>query len=610
MGLYDNFRTTDSQYIPQYAGIPLDTVERVGNQLQDTHYANLANLNRLELLGMEQKNATPFGSDRDRIQEHIDGISSALEDLASNGAEHATSRVAALANQFLGNEELQRLRHNAGEYRKDEAQIRELRQKGATPIRNEKDYNSWMNTGSYDDQGNLREYKSSVQAQLNHMGRQDEVVQPLQADAWESDLKAAAKTSLVSMMKARGKWKEGMDIPEDEIMSHMPAFLQSDNYKQLTKSKVNNFLFAPAINANGQTVDGLGWNNYKGTAEYKQQKDIMGLSDDEIKSQLQGRGEAKVFSDHQKQFMSNSAGIQAAGLRGTEKKQAAIEASYSELFQAPKGNIQVDENGEIIKLGKEFSFKDIFNKTAEKWNTTPGGKSVDDGSVPGKALSMLNMAPAAIESAVKYFTNNKAELTKPQKEELRSFEYGLSRQNASRPADQQMTLSQYVSSLTMDNNVPIQLFTDKDKIAEESGRFFNEKTGGGDYLTRKVYTTDGQTFTAEEFYKDDNIGLDIDPADEKQLKDLKEGISIVGMADPKNTSPFTRAKVGTRNGKTFLIDDSANATAKERYIHDTYSFGRQYSSGIVQTVHPETGKPIKVKGAFVDGSFVVESVEE
>lgn len=607
MGLYDNFRTQDSQYIPQYTGLPLDTVERVGNQLQESHYSNLASLNQLQLLGMEQKNATPFGADRDKIQNHIDDVSRALQDLASNGAEHATTRVAALANHFLGNEELQRLRHNAQEYRKDEAQIRELRQKGATPIRNERDLTSWMEHGSYDPEtGGLREYKSSVQAQLNHMGKQDEVVQPLQADTNETDLKAAAKTSLVSMMKAQGKWKAGMDIPEDQIMSHMPAFLQSDTYKQLTKDKVNNYLFGPAKNANGQIIDGLGWNNYKGTAEYKQQRDILGLSDEQIKAQLQGRGEAKVFSDHTKQFLSNSAGIQAAGLRGsgTKDKPEGWTPTYSELFKAPQGSLQVDENGQIVKMGKEFTFKDLFSKAKEAWQVN------GDKSDLGAATNLASYVPAAIEAGIKYMFNNKSTLTPAQKDELKSFEYGLSRENATRPADKQKTLTQYVSELTMDNNIPINLFGRKETIENESGKFFNEKTGGGDYLTRKVYTTDGQTMTADEFYRDDSVGLGIDPTDEKQLKDLKDGVSIIGIADPKNESPFSRAKVGTRNGKTFLIDDSANATATEQYLHDTYSFGRQHASGTVQTVDPDTGKPIKVTGSFVNGSFVVDKIEQ
>lgn len=603
MGLYDGFRTTDSQYIPQYTGLPLDTIAHVGDRLQDTHYQNIAQLSRLQLLGMEQAAETPFGPDKERIQSHIQGISSALQDLAKNGGEYATSRVSALANKFLGDEELIRLRHNANEYRKDEQMARELRTKGATPIRNEKDFQSFQQHGSYDPEtGSLREYRSSVQPQLNYVGKQDEIVQPLQPDTYETDLKEAAKTSLVGIMKARGKWKEGMEIPDSDIMAHMPAFLQSDTYKELSSKKVNDYLFGRKDKAGNMISPSHGWNSYKDTAEYKQQKDILGMSDEAIAKELQSRGQAKVFSDTQKQFMPNSVGLQAAGLRGGSTKDIEVlTPSYTSLFNAPQGSLQVDEKtGEIVKLGKEFSFKELFNKAKDTWD----GKETDP------VTSVFNYLPAGVEAAVKYFKDNKSTLTTAQKDEMKGFEYALSRQNAGKDPSQQVTLPQFISQLSMDNNVPVSLFSKKETIETESLKFFNEKTGGGDYLTRKVYTTDGQTMTAADFYKDDDIGLGIDPADEKQLKDLKEGASIIGVADPKNTSPFARAKVGTRNGKSFLIDDSANASPTEQYIHDTYSYGRLHGSGTVHTVDPTTGKPIKVTGTFLNGSFHVDNVAE
>lgn len=588
MGLYDNINFKESEYIPQYAGLPLDRIKQVGDELQERHYSNIANLSRLELLGKQQMAETPFGADREKINSHITEVSEGLQELARNGAENATSRVTAMANRFFGDEELQRLRHNAGEYRKDEAMMREIRTKGGTPIRNEKNHNSWMETGSYDADGNLREYKSTVQPKLDYMKAQDEVVNPLQPDTWESDLKAAAKTSLRTLMVQQGKLKPGQEPTDEDVMAAMPAFMQSDTYRQLTKDKVNDFLFKEAGNAK----EGLGWQNYKSTSEYKQQKEVLGLSDQEIKAELQGRGEAKVFSDHQKQFQA-APYSSLLGSRGASKVETYSNA-YTELFKAPPGSIQTDENGDIVKLGKEFSFSDLFNSAKQTW----------DGKNPDVVQGTLNYLPAAIEAGIKYMMNNKDTLTPAQKDELKGYQYALGRTNSTLPGDKQMNLPGFISMLGKDMNAPVHLFDEKKRVEDESFKFTNTTSGGGDFLTRKIYNTDGETLTAKEYYDKE---FDLDFSNPENVKKFKEGASVIGITDPKNLA-FARAKVGTYLGKTFLIDDSDNATAVERYIHDTYKFGRLNGSGIVQTVNPQTGKPMRVQGYFDGQKFVTEQI--
>lgn len=620
-GLYNNFQTTESDYIPQYVGMPIAQAKEVADQLQERHYNNLANLSQLQLMGLKQKAETPFEADKATIDKHLGSVQSTLEELAQNGAENSTAKVAALANQFLGNEELIRLQHNAGEYRKDQETERTLKANGHTPIRNEKLMKDWMTNGSFDPQtGKVREFKSTVQPQLDYMKAQDEVVKPIQADSWESDLKAAAGTEIGNLLRAQGKLKPGEQPSEDDIMANMPAFLQSDTYKQLTKGKVDQYLFGKATGPGGQAINGLGWTSYKSTPEYKQQSEILGKSDQEIAAELQSRGEAKVFSEHTKQFQNNPALSVVAGRAGKGTKAETYSKAYTELFKVPEGSLEVDASGNIVKADKNLSLTELFK------NNLGEGKFKNQSSAD-LAAGVLIAPDKAIESVIDYFSSNNKKLTKAQDNEIKAFQYALDRTNESLPAGQKMDLKEFVSKLGKDMNVPMYLYDNPDKVKDESFKYLNTQTGGGSALTRKVYTTDGEELTSKEFFKK-TFDLDLEDMSEDDMKKFKEGTSVIGVSDPKNLA-YTRALVGTFKGKKFLIDDSENASPEEIFIHDTYKFGRQHGTAgadqehkYVQTVdgqefdpytgrrNPNYGKPISVQGHFDAnlGQWVTEKI--
>ena len=50
MGLYDNLQLSQSKYVPQYVGLPLEQVKETGDVLQKRYYDNLANANKIDLL--------------------------------------------------------------------------------------------------------------------------------------------------------------------------------------------------------------------------------------------------------------------------------------------------------------------------------------------------------------------------------------------------------------------------------------------------------------------------------------------------------------------------------------------------------------------------------
>lgn len=307
MPLYDNFQLAQSNYIPQYAGLPLETVESVGDELAKRHNQNLADLNQVQLFGLQQKAKMLSEPDKEYIDKLLGGVSSNLESLAKNGAENATAKVATLANQFMGDEGLLRRMENASLMRKEDELMASIKAQSGDVVRDERARQAFVDSGSIDPEtGKYRQYQITAQRPLDYLKKQDEVVDPLTADVSQTNLAPDLALTLKQM---------GITGPAGNVS----PLLRTQITKTLSKSKVDDF-----IDNKG------GWENYKASSEYKQQqlrfanKGIgAGEADNLIKEELKARGYARVFNEVHKAW-ENIPGLASLTGSGSDKSPGMI----------------------------------------------------------------------------------------------------------------------------------------------------------------------------------------------------------------------------------------------------------------------------------------------
>jgi len=303
MGRYDNLTFNSGEYIPQYAGLPLDEIQKSADTLAGRHYQNLASLNQLQLLREQYKSKMLPGA-KSYVDEQFGDIDLALQDMAKSGGENATAKVSALTNRFLGDQGILRSMETAKGYEEFKKTRDSLTAQGLDPVWNKKMEQEYLNAKVMGEDGQLNPllntpFNLTPEKRLNYMEKQDEVLAPMQPDSWQNDLKVA-------------KGLAGVPNVSDS------EFLESTAFKGLTSKKVQQYLFGESVNPiTGKKVQGLGWTSYKDSPEYRQQK-MTGMSDEDIKAELMSRGEAKVFSQMSKDFIRNPDPAQGSGNTTTE----------------------------------------------------------------------------------------------------------------------------------------------------------------------------------------------------------------------------------------------------------------------------------------------------
>lgn len=100
---YSDLNFNNGQYIPQYAGIPLDEIRNTGETLANRHYTNIANANSLQILQNQMKSQALEGA-KPYFDAHITAVDQALQEMAKNGGENSTARINALATAFQGDQ--------------------------------------------------------------------------------------------------------------------------------------------------------------------------------------------------------------------------------------------------------------------------------------------------------------------------------------------------------------------------------------------------------------------------------------------------------------------------------------------------------------------------
>jgi hypothetical protein len=361
---FQGINLTNSDYVPQYQGIPLEAIERVGDELQDRHYKNIANASQLDILANQQLADTRPEADRAILQKEIEGIRGGLAEMAKNGGENATARVNALVTNFMGNEKIQNIKRNAANLIREDEEMAKL---GASGVLNKKQRDEFLKQGSFDQDGNYRPYLGSAQKQLDYIQKADQIFDPLKANTYQTDLEADLKTTLA----AYGIDKIIPGVSGD--ISKLPAKYKTTLIEKLSEDKIRKF-------ADEQG----GWKSYQDSAEYNQQKNVLDLSDAEIKKEFMSRGYAKVYEKIQKDWENNPAlGALGAGSGKTPTSGPGMGVEMPNMRVNYKDNIDLSD----------FEYRDRLTSTGETVYDPSSGLQVMAGTTTKKPGVNPNISP-------------------------------------------------------------------------------------------------------------------------------------------------------------------------------------------------------------------------
>jgi len=279
MSRYSDLTLNNGEYVQQYAGSPLDVVNNVDSELQNRHYRNISEMSALDL-ALKQMQSKAVGKGQEYIADQVGQVSQELQNLASNGAENSSAKVAALKNQFLGDQGILRSMEVSQAYNK----FLEEKKKTPNPLYNKQLEQDILNTPVKDENGNLTSVYSNpldfgLEGTLNYLNKQQDVLSGLTADSYETDLKKAMELE---------KKKLGNRFNETE-------FFETNTVKALTKNKIDRF-----IEKQG------GWELYKQSPEFKQQLKYSGKTEEQLKEELKSVGYSKMFSDLKRDYIKNS----------------------------------------------------------------------------------------------------------------------------------------------------------------------------------------------------------------------------------------------------------------------------------------------------------------
>jgi hypothetical protein len=242
MGLYDNLQLSQSKYVPQYVGLPLEQVKETGDVLQKRYYDNLANANKIDLLN---KSRMANEGDSSLNQEISSQYQKQLEEIAKAGNyENMTGQVGSLAVDYLGDQRRLTVEENFKRIQEEQENAKKMRMQGLQAM--------GVGDGSYSsvdpETGKLRLFNSRLTSKLNYRPVQEEYFNNKKANIYSLGLQAAKGTE-----KEQKAWADKHFGGNKEL---------ADRF--LRTGKVEYLKFSPEDRENA-------FNAYKSTKEYAQQ---------------------------------------------------------------------------------------------------------------------------------------------------------------------------------------------------------------------------------------------------------------------------------------------------------------------------------------------------
>lgn len=248
MGRYDDLNFNNGTYIPQYAPLPLDTIQKTADTLAGRHYQNIASMSQLEIMANQLKSQALEGA-RPYFDSHINSIDQALQDMARNGGENSTSRINAIATAFQGDQGINLAQQRAGEYNKVLEEVQKLGDQAVY----HKDKLNAMRTASItskDEQGNdvlnplySNQFNLPVNPYLDPTADYARITNEIKPDKWFTE--GLKPVDIIKFNNAKMHLENGdIDIPKflEEVSSAGVSYdkvkrLKDEMFKAFQKTK-------------------------------------------------------------------------------------------------------------------------------------------------------------------------------------------------------------------------------------------------------------------------------------------------------------------------------------------------------------------------------------
>lgn len=284
MGLYSDLSFNNGQYIPQYAGLPLDQIKDTADVLSTRHYQNLATASQLEILANQYKSKLLPGA-KSYVDEHISSIDAALQEMAAKGGENSTARINALATALQGDEGILTGLQQAERVNKELELEQTLLSQGKQPLRKPGVREAIMGASIRDPEtGEISSlyknpYMSTVEPYEDPVPHMENIWKTINPDSIESAIRAAGDTTIQKL------------LPQAYVNGQLdlPLFFESISRAGISQGKIDKLLDSA-------------WSSYKLTPAYKQQKGVLGKSDSELKGEFYNQGLLRTFTNIQRDY--------------------------------------------------------------------------------------------------------------------------------------------------------------------------------------------------------------------------------------------------------------------------------------------------------------------
>lgn len=379
MGRYDDLNFNNGTYIPQYAPLPLDTIQKTADTLAGRHYQNIASMSQLEIMANQLKSQALEGA-RPYFDSHINSIDQALQDMARNGGENSTSRINAIATAFQGDQGINLAQQRAGEYNKVLEEVQKLGDQAVY----HKDKLNAMRTASItskDEQGNdvlnplySNQFNLPVNPYLDPTADYARITSEIKPDKWFTE--GLKPVDIIKFNNAKMHLENGdIDIPKflEEVSS---AGVSYDKVKKLKDEMFKAF---------------------QKTKSYQQQKEYFNGTDDKQMEDIFNYAKLGVYNqlDRQVHQVANTGQGKGSGdknpvlgpilnpattLKKVKFSLPGEETSVKQLLRGiTTGNETVSEAASMGHIGEEkeqYSNLDkFFDAAVEAYGINPTSKT-------------------------------------------------------------------------------------------------------------------------------------------------------------------------------------------------------------------------------------------
>lgn len=385
MSLYNDLTLNNGTYINQYSGIPLEQIQHTADVLSTRHYTNLAQASQLDILANQMKSNLLEGA-KPEADRHIQAIDTALQDMAKNGGENSTARITALANALQSDQGLLTALQQSKRVKDELDAENALVASGKQPVRKQGIREAMMSaplrdpvTGEFHDLYKTP-YQSTVQPYEDPVPHMESIWKTINPDSIESAIKSAKGTEISKLLPAA--YVNGQ--------LDLPLFFESITRAGIGKDKIDKLL-------------GSAWSSYKETPAYKQQKEILGKNDSDLKKEFYNHGLLRTFQNISRDYKATPAWAEPSTTPlVTNEIKSPLPAKTREAIESklPWSVDNINSKGEVELnlLNKAAISNDNKNKNEAISVLLRSASTLPEGADKDKILSEVSKLKSEIKS--------------------------------------------------------------------------------------------------------------------------------------------------------------------------------------------------------------------